>query len=222
MTSAPVRHDALVLAGGRASRLGTPKPGLVIAGRPLLDHVLAATSSANRIVVVGPPELARPDLDVVREEPAFGGPVAGLDAGLRRLARRVHRDDAAAGIPANGPAAEWVLILACDIPRAAEAIPLLLTAATSTGPEVDAVHLTRNHRDQWLVGLYRRTPLAAAVDTLRDADESVHGLSIRAVIRQLTCLPVQDPVGLSEDIDTWDDMKRLAPGESRPVTEEDQ
>jgi len=40
--------DALVLAGGRAARLGTPKPGVVVGGRPLLEHALAATAGAVR------------------------------------------------------------------------------------------------------------------------------------------------------------------------------
>lgn len=212
LTGMAVVFDALVLAGGRASRLGTPKPGLVVAGRPLLDHALSATTGAERTVVVGPPELSRPGLDVVREKPAYGGPVAGLDAGLRALAN--------APGPAHGPSAAWILVLACDVPRAAEAVPKLLAAAEKT--PVDAVHLTRAGRAQWLVGVYRREALVAAIEAARGANGSVHGLPVRRVISQLACHAVDDPRGLSDDVDTWEDKKRLDEGETRPGVEEDQ
>ena len=54
--SAPVpRHDAVILAGGRATRLGgTAKPLVEVAGRTLLQSALDAASGADRIVVVGP------------------------------------------------------------------------------------------------------------------------------------------------------------------------
>jgi len=105
-------YDAIILAGGRGARLGAPsKPDLHVAGRRMLDIALAAAGSANRIVVVG-------DVDVpdhvlrTREEPVFGGPVAGLAAGLAAL---------------TSPA-EWLLLLACDLPDAEAAVARLLTA----------------------------------------------------------------------------------------------
>ncbi|GMA24023.1 hypothetical protein GCM10025864_17820 [Luteimicrobium album] len=72
-TAPGVVFDAVVLAGGRAQRLGVPKPGVTLAGRTLLDHALAAARDARRTVVVGPAELARDGVTVVREDPPFGG-----------------------------------------------------------------------------------------------------------------------------------------------------
>lgn len=77
--------DAIVLAGGRALRLGTSKPQLVVAGARLLDHVLTATRDARATVVVGPDELASEAYVLTREDPPFGGPVAGTAAGLAAL-----------------------------------------------------------------------------------------------------------------------------------------
>lgn len=79
---------AIVLAGGRASRMaGTDKIRADVGGQSVLARVLAACEGA-RIVVVGPPELA----DVVggagllvREHPPFDGPVAACRAGLAAL-----------------------------------------------------------------------------------------------------------------------------------------
>lgn len=202
--------DALVLAGGRASRLGTPKPGLVVAGRPLLDHALAATAGARATVVVGPDELAAPHrYALTREDPPFGGPVAGIAAGLAAL---------------GGDPAPWVLVLACDVPRAVEAVPLLLDAARTVegagdaGREprehVDAVRAVRGGRDQWLVGLYRRTALDAAVTRLRAAG-GVDGAPAHRLLGGLTARRVDDAAGTTLDVDTWqdaDDHDRRARG----------
>lgn len=107
-------YDAVVLAGGRARRLGgVSKPDVAVGGRRLLDRTLEATVGAREVVVVGPAEVAPPGVRVTREDPPGGGPVAGLAAGLAAL------PDGAA----------WVLVLACDLPRVAGAVGDLLTAA---------------------------------------------------------------------------------------------
>src|SRR5690242_5757560 len=65
VADSPGRIAALVLAGGRASRLGgADKPGITIGGRSLLAAVASAArdAGASRVVVIGP---ARPDLDSV-------------------------------------------------------------------------------------------------------------------------------------------------------------
>lgn len=55
------RHAAIVLAGGRGSRLGgADKASIEIGGRMLLDHVLDAVEWCAPIIVVGPPHLAGP------------------------------------------------------------------------------------------------------------------------------------------------------------------
>nr|MDP9460395.1 NTP transferase domain-containing protein [Actinomycetota bacterium] len=76
-------YTAVVLAGGRAARLGgRPKPQLEVGGRTMLAAVLAAVADADRRVVVGPPQPLPDDVVRVREEPPGGGPVAALRAGL--------------------------------------------------------------------------------------------------------------------------------------------
>jgi choline kinase len=51
--------DAVILAGGRSSRLsGTPKALLRLEGKSLLLRTLEAVRRAQRVAVVGPGELA--------------------------------------------------------------------------------------------------------------------------------------------------------------------
>ena len=70
--------DAIVLAGGRGSRLGgIRKPELAVAGRRLVDVALAAVAAARRVVVVGDVEV--PDgVALTREDPPYGGPVEAV------------------------------------------------------------------------------------------------------------------------------------------------
>jgi molybdopterin-guanine dinucleotide biosynthesis protein A len=196
-----IAYDAVILAGGRAARLdGTSKAGLVVDGARLLDRALAASTRARRVVVVGPPELAGalpardpasgyvgPEPVLTREDPPFGGPVAGLAAGLRALPE---------------PDAPWVLLLAVDVPRAARAISFLEQAVADA--PVDGAYLVRDGRAQWLVGLYRRAALDAALDGVE-----TDGAPMKRLVGALHCAEVPDRAGWSDDIDTPADAARL-------------
>ncbi|MFR9751256.1 NTP transferase domain-containing protein [Nocardia sp. 004] len=143
---------AIVLAGGRASRMGgVDKPAIVIGGRSMLEVALAAVASCTRIAVVGPhrPELA-PEIIQVREVPPGSGPVAAIDAGLRAL----------------GPAAPLVVVLAADLPfLSGHAIAELIRHETESG--ADAVFAAdESGRPQYLIGVWRRSALAAALAEL--------------------------------------------------------
>ncbi|MCL3862776.1 NTP transferase domain-containing protein [Actinotalea sp. K2] len=201
-------HDALVLAGGRGSRLGGVDKAMVpVAGRALIDHVLDAVHGAHHVVLVGPGHLARPGVPAVLEEPASGGPVAGIAAGLTQLATRGSHE-----VP--------VLVLACDVPRAAAAVPGLL-AALAAHPEVDGAHLvSADGHPQTLVAVYRGATLRRAVAQV-EADGGVRGASVRRLVRGLRMHPVPDPEGLSQDADTWDDVSRLEAAISRRSTVDD-
>ncbi|MHA3948253.1 molybdenum cofactor guanylyltransferase [Cellulomonas bogoriensis] len=183
--------DAVVLAGGEGRRLGgVSKPDVEVAGRSLLDHVLVATTGAARVVVAGPDHLAREGVVTVMEDPPLGGPVAGVDAAVRRT-----------GAP-------WVLLLACDVPRAARAVPALVDAVGAAG-DADGVVMVADGRHQPLVGLYRRAPLVAALDALH-AEGGVHGVAVRRLVGRLRLVTVQDADGVTADADTWEAVEQLA------------
>lgn len=147
--------DAVVLAGGRARRMGgTDKATLDLHGRTLLQWVAGALSDASRLVVVGP---ARPEVLralFVREDPPGGGPIPALRAGLAAVE------------------ASWVAVLAADLPflRGRHIALLRENAIRAAG----AVLIDDHGREQWLASVWRAEPLRAALD--RYHGDSVHGV----------------------------------------------
>lgn len=184
---------AIILAGGRATRVGgAAKPLLEVGGATLLDHALAAVRGCSPIIVVGPPVPVRAEVVWARESPPFGGPVAALSAGLRHVESRE------------------VYVLAADVPRAAEAVALLrqhppLAGDDSPGPATDGLCLRdADGRMQWLIGRYRTAALQAAAGALPDGGRDA---SIRSLLAGLTVTAI--PGGdLATDVDTWDDLER--------------
>lgn len=184
--------DAIVLAGGRSSRLGgRDKAGLELGGRRLVDRAVAAARSAGvqRCVVAGPPSLVV-DAWLVREEPPFGGPVAGIAAALQALGD-ASPDDA-------------VLVLACDLAEPANAVAALLAAVRRPADGVDGLHLVDEAgRAQWLAGIYRRGALEAALARLG----APTGRSVRDLMSPLVLRPVPTDGCNVTDIDTWEDWR---------------
>ncbi|WP_067860102.1 NTP transferase domain-containing protein [Nocardia shimofusensis] len=185
--------DAIVLAGGRASRMGgVDKPGLVIGGRSMLDAALAAVADCARTVVVGPPRpnLAA-DIRQVRETPAGTGPVAAIDAGLGELGES---------------GAALVAVLAADMPfLTAEAVDELRGRAVAS--DVDAVFAAdADGRPQYLVGVWRRSALRAALDGL----DSVVNQPMKAIVparTEIVELSGAASAGIA-DCDTDDQIRR--------------
>jgi len=81
--------SGIVLAGGRAVRLGGDKAGALLAGRPLVEHVVEAIRAARlEPVVVAKADTPLPPLDcaTVIEPDLPRHPLCGVLAGLRATA----------------------------------------------------------------------------------------------------------------------------------------
>ena len=215
--------DAVILAGGRSTRLGgTDKPALIVGGQTLLGAVVSAVTSAGaaRIVVVGPERPAA--LSPGTGGPSTGGPstggpstggpgTGGLSTGAGGRVRYAREDP-----PGRGPVAALacgldqvsapaVVLLAADLPflRPAHVTRLLTTLAARDVPGV--VLLDDSGRPQWLVSCW-----TAAL--LRDSFGRYAGTSLHGLLAPLDPLLLPDEAAPGEpppwlDCDTEDDVR---------------
>ncbi len=197
--------DTVILAGGRAARMGgADKPGLRVGGTPMLVSVAQAAAAAGtrQLIIVGPPRpgavqagletlaAALPGrLTFVCEEPPGCGPVAGLRRGLAEVA------------------APWLALLAADLPFLTGAHVAALLAAGHAGgspaagaggaamdPADDAagaggsashgaVLIDDAGRPQWLVGCWQAR-------TLRLELAGYDGTSLHGLLAPLQPVPL--------------------------------
>ena len=162
---------------------GIDKASIEFGGVTLLERVVDAARDATKLIGVGP---ARPTSAPVHwsvEDPAGGGPVAAMAAGLAHV-------DAAV-----------MVLLAVDMPFVTRAVVRGLVAACS---EAEAVLVRDDGTPQPLLAAYR-------VDALRDRLAAIGpptGRSMGEVVDGLSCSFVDEP-GAARDVDTWDDLDAL-------------
>ncbi|KQP57296.1 molybdenum cofactor guanylyltransferase [Agreia sp. Leaf283] len=206
--------DAIVLAGGRSSRLsGVPKAQLLWHGTTLLKNTVDAAlrGGARRVVVVGPdaqgapgahvsdaqgPDAPGPDARVrfTREDPPFGGPAAAIGAGVRALEGQQA---------SSADVADIVLVLACDMPEIARAVSALVESLPLAGSD-GALLVDSSGMRQPLAAVYSRRALSDAVEALR-ASGTLDGASMRSLIAPLDLRELSDAAGSTSDVDTWPD-----------------
>lgn len=196
---------AILLAGGRASRVdGAAKPLFEVGGRTLLAAAVTAVTDAGARPITVASDMLHPRLDVtwVREDPPFGGPVAGVVAVLE-----AWRD--AETLP------EWTFLLACDLPCADEAVARLAADLALLPGDSDGICLgDSSSRPQWLTGIYRVSALLGSAAALPDRGRNA---PVRALVEDMAITVIAAPDDLTDDIDTWEDLERAR---TRAATEE--
>ncbi|WP_426321161.1 molybdenum cofactor guanylyltransferase [Microbacterium sp. E-13] len=185
---------AILLAGGRATRLGgASKPLLDVGGQTLLQSAVRAArrAAASPVTVVAPVLDETLPVSWVREDPPFSGPAAAVVAAL------------ASWPQAADP--EWTLLLACDLPGAEAAVVRLVGDLPLLPGDAGGICLgDRSSRPQWLIGVYRTGALRGAASALplggRDAP-------VRALLDELAITVVAAGDDLTRDVDTWEDLE---------------
>jgi len=185
---------AILLAGGRGSRMGgIRKPLLEVGGRTLLDAAITAarTAGSDPVVGVGDEAIALSALARtiiwVREDPPFGGPVAAILAALPLID------------------APRTIVLACDLVRVEAAVAALTAAASGE----DGVCLEDGAGSrQWLTAIYRTDALRTAAAGVPDAGAGASARSLLGGLSLATVSASGKGAGddLAFDIDTWDDL----------------
>ncbi|MBC7725446.1 MAG: NTP transferase domain-containing protein [Burkholderiaceae bacterium] len=196
-----ISWDAIVVAGGRATRLGgVDKTALDFEGLSLLEHAIAAVSFAHRVCVVGEPSRPASEREFfVRENPPFGGPASAVAAAVFALAH--HHST-------------YTVVLAGDLPRAEAGLAALLAGspladgsppADGAPPADGVVAVDGTGRRQPLLAVYRTVALRGAVAALGPPD----GLPLRALLRHLDLREVAVAGELCADVDSPADAARL-------------
>ncbi len=181
-----MRLHAIVLAGGRARRLGgIDKVMTSVGGQTLLSRAISAVAETDQVVVVGPERDA--DLPHVvrwaREDPPFGGPAAAVAAGLAAL---------------DPDPADDVIVLPADLVHPDRAVAALSTTGS--------VLVDPDGRRQWACVRVRAALLA---DELSGAGD-VSGLALRRLFGRLDLVEVTVPHEVCADLDTPDDLQEHA------------
>jgi len=180
---------ALVLAGGRGSRLGNvDKAAITIGGRSTLDRLLSSLPERVPVVAVGPQRPTPRPVTFRQERPLHGGPVAGIAAGL------------------DAVTTPFTVLLAVDMPWAGALVEQLVAEFASCRAAA-LVPLDGSGFRQPLCAVVRTDALRQALCTLGEP----RGRSLRDL---MALIDVQErplgeaELGWVEDIDTPDDLRR--------------
>jgi len=169
--------DGVVLAGGQSRRMGQAKESLCMSNHvTLLAHAITILQQ----VVLGTIWISRPHgfpnasaVDVTDSVPSRG-PLAGIFSVF------------------EASSAEWLAVLAVDLPSVQPALYLQLEQERQSVPEADVIYgFVPGGYHQPLASLWNRRTLP----TLRDALNSDHVLPIQQVLQRLHVLqvPLKNP-----------------------------
>lgn len=151
-----MRFDALILAGGKSSRMGRDKAGLELNGRTLLAHQIAVARAlgAATVFISGRAgvDYARQDCPLLYDAWPEAGPLAGIERGLA------------------GATTPLLLILAIDLPHLQRSTLHRLAAACRANCGAVPFH---DGRPEPLAAFYPRSAHALAVQALANGHYAV-------------------------------------------------
>lgn len=183
-----------ILAGGQGVRMGGVDKGLcLLAGRPMIEYVLAALrGQASRVLISANRNLDRYQsygVDVLADrDPEVSGPLAGMAVLL------------------HAAATEWLLVVPCDGPRVPADLGLRLWRA-ALDAQVDLAVVECEGRLQPTFALLRRTLLPAL--------EDYAGAGGRAVKRwyatqRMVAVDCSDSAAAFVNVNTPEERQRVA------------
>jgi molybdopterin-guanine dinucleotide biosynthesis protein A len=186
---------AILLAGGRASRVGgAAKPHFDIDGSTLLERAVLAVDGCTPVIVVGDVVDGITGVLWMREDPPFGGPAAAVVWALD-----AWRDE-----PGDGDEPEWTYLLSCDLPDAIDAVRRLENHRATAPLSTDGLCLAdHSNHPQWLIGVYRTSALRRARARIAMGGRDS---SMRALLADLSITVISAPDSETADVDTWDDL----------------
>jgi molybdenum cofactor guanylyltransferase len=189
-----MRRGAIILCGGRSSRLGTDKALLPFGSETMLERVVRIVDSVidpQQIVIVAAANQQLPPLreNIVRDNDEYQGPLLGIACGFATLP----------------PATEAVFVTGCDTPFISPALIEFLFAQLG---DANAVVPQDAERLYPLCAVYRTNILKQIERHLATGQRSLHKLveEINANHIAVDLLREVDPqLLLLRNINTWDE-----------------
>jgi molybdenum cofactor guanylyltransferase len=190
---------AIILAGGKSTRMGQDKALLTINNCSLLTHVCTvAQDSLNWVYVVTPwvvkyRDLIPPQVQLIEEKIVLPDresncPLIGFYQGLQQVTT------------------EWILLLACDLPKLnSEAIQQWCQHLTTVTDSEIALLPKSEKGWEPLCGFYRRSCLPLIEVYLNDGGKSFQQWLAQYPIREL---PISDRSVLF-NCNTWEDWLKV-------------
>ncbi len=184
----------ILVSGGRSSRFGSDKANINLDGATLLARHIDSIGASTPIVVVGDESCHHNgNIRWTREEPAFGGPVTAIAAGLTKAP----------------PSAKHIAVIAVDMPYAVDVVKGLDLALLGTH---DAVIPTDGEGfPQPLCAIYEFGALTRALSIMKP----IEGKSMRELSSHLKVAHIRLASELEYklvDIDTPSDLEKVRDG----------
>ena len=193
---------ALILAGGKSTRMGTDKAFVTLGGQTLLERALnLARSVSTDVRIVGSAEKFARFAPVVEDIFHDCGPLAGIHAGLR------------------GSSAELNLVMAVDVPFVApEFLRYLMTRArNSTAVAI----VPRPCAWQPLCAIYRRQFAGAAETALREGRYKIASLFSAVATEEISENELESAgfsAAMFRNLNTQEELADAAEGLSKPIS----
>lgn len=176
-----MRDGAILLVGGRSTRMGSPKADLDWHGTPLSAHVAGVLRAAvdGPVIAVAAPDQAAPALppgvELVRDAVADDGPLRGMQAGFAALAGRAER----------------VIVASVDLPLLDA--PLVRAICDALGDGFDAAVPVADGQRQPLAAAYRASATTAIEAALQEGVRGPMALLERLTVRWIDVAVELDP-----------------------------
>lgn len=166
----------LILAGGAGRRAGGLDKGLVEwRGRPLVEHVAARFAPQVGQMIIScnrnQERYAQYATCLVADQRSgYQGPLAGLEAAARLVAT------------------DYLVVVACDVPRLPRTLAATLTLALSRRPDAGVAYATAGGMHHYLCAAVRTSHLAGLGPFLDDG-----GRAVREWYREQGAISVEFP-----------------------------
>lgn len=170
-----ININGIILAGGKSSRMGSPKGLLKLNGRPFISHITAVLQPLVRELFVVSDDATYDHFEGIRVSDIYkdAGPVGGIYAGLMRSPSFYN------------------LILSCDVPLINSTVLNILINNMEEG--FDVIQLESEGQTLPLVAIYTQDCSAHFKDLLAAGERrlrtAVTGLRVKTIPLDTTLTP---------------------------------